>query len=234
MVRKLLAPAAMAALLVVAGPPAQSQIRYGSREPAPTDFAQQADAAQTRFWSVLADALSPDSIAATLRLIKDQPRSGTGGVTNFDDVSAPCVFIDTTPLLGVEQFAAFWAPSPNGGAILNGCSNFGVNPHSWPNFLAFNNMSSYSSGIPKAPELIVVGRSKSSVSLWLSSGTDSTGGYLSYPVGLIAIGSGGFKGLVIAITDYTWQQFTITGVGIEAIDVVGNPPILLVDDIESQ
>ena len=49
-------------------------------------------------------------------------------------------------LVGLERFAAFFAPAPNEGAILNECSTFGVLAHSPPNFLAFNNTSLNTSG----------------------------------------------------------------------------------------
>lgn len=235
MSRKPLAYAVMAAALVVTGPRANAQIRYGSREPVPASLSQPDQAAQSQFWAVLADALSADNIAATLRVIKDQPKPAASGVTNFDNHPALCLFDDTVPLIGPEQYAAFWAPPPDGGAILNECSNFGVNAHSEPNFLAFNNTLSYlPAGIPKTPELIVVGPTQSSVSLWITSGVGPHGFGLRYPVGIIALGGGGIKGVVIAVTNGEWRQITFTGAGIEAISLVGNPAILLVDDIESQ
>jgi len=118
-----------------------------------------------------------------LNLIKDKPSLADGGVTNFDNVTAPCLFLDTAPLLGPEQFVAFWAPSPNWGAIVNQCGNWNINAHSPPNFLAFNTSAQYcSGGVPETPEPIFVGTSKSNVSLWISSGTTT-----AYPAGVVAV-----------------------------------------------
>jgi hypothetical protein len=109
-----------------------------------------------------------------LRLIKEQQNVTGSGITNFDNVDAPCDFNHTTPLLGLEQFGIFFAPLLNGGAILNECGAFGINALTPPNFLAFNNTTAYlSGGIPRTPELIVLGQNKTTVSLWLSGGSMS-------------------------------------------------------------
>ena len=78
---------------------------------------------------------------------------------DFDDVSAPCVFVETTALrnaylpLGVR----FVGPDElGGGAILNSCSNFSVTGFSGANFLAFNSFSTLmgSGGVPTTPETL--------------------------------------------------------------------------------
>ncbi|MBK1731087.1 hypothetical protein [Thiococcus pfennigii] len=79
-------------------------------------------------------------------------------VIDFDDVSAPCLFSETTALrdaysgLGVE----FEGPdSDDGGAIMDECGNFGVTGQSSPNFLAFNTSAAMSGGgIPRGPETL--------------------------------------------------------------------------------
>jgi len=231
MTNKLFVHMAAVAALAFAGLPAKGQIRGGSIKPLPADLSQRLAAAEAQFPTVLANALSPESIAATLRLIKDQPAPTTPGLTDFDNVTGPCDFPSTTPLIGLEQFAGFKAPAPDGGAILNTCAGFGVNPHSPPNFLAFNDITGYyePSGVPKVPELIYVAKTTSNVSLWISGGDNP-----SYPFAVVAYGSTGVLGVTPAHTTEEWNQITITAPGIIAISLVGNPGYLLVDDILAQ
>jgi hypothetical protein len=147
---------AMPTVLTVAAP-LSAQISGGTRNAPPTgDLSQRIAIANAEFASLLAKALSPENVQAVMRLIKEEP-AGTTSVTNFDDASAPCDFVDTPPLRGREQFAGFLAPKPDGGAILNGCSGFGIDPLSEPNFLAFDNESFYSGG--GVPPLSVSGGS---------------------------------------------------------------------------
>jgi hypothetical protein len=224
--------AAVAAVLLVAGLPAKAQIHGGSLTPpvSANELAQRVAAERAEFPSLLANALSPDSVAAMLRLIKEQQSLTGGGITNFDNVNAPCDFDETTPLLGLEQFAVFFAPAPNGGAILNECGNFGINPLTPPNFLAFNNTSAYlSGGIPRTPELIFMGKNKTAVSLWLSGGSMS-GFFMS----VVALGVEGVEEIVTTTTSPEWVQINLAGAGIEAIALVGNPLWLVVDNIEAQ
>jgi len=231
--QKLFVRAALAAALVLTGLPVKAQTHGGSRTPlpSPAEFAQRLAAAQANFPSVLANALSAESIKATMLLIKQHPISDTKGLTNFDNVTAPCDFDETSPLIGPEQYAGFEAPAPNGGAILNVCSNFGVAAHSPPNFLAFNNLSGYSGGgVPETPELIYVGKSTTSVSLWVSGGANP-----SYPYAIIAYGAdGGVLGMVTGNTSEAWVQQTIAVSGIVAISLVDNPVYLLIDDLQSE
>lgn len=227
---------AIAATLILAGMPLSAQTSGGKLNATPGgDLSKQIATAKAQFASQLAQALSPDSIKAMLQLLKDAPADTdtdtvTASLTNFDDVSAPCNFIGTVPLRGREQFAGFLAPTLDGGAILNGCSNFGVNPHSPPNFLAFNNAASYDDGgVPKLPEMIFVGRNKSSVSLWVSGGTHS-----GFPIAMVALTTSGVRGFVTTTTAPDWVQLTIAGTQIQAILLVGQPLWLVVDDIQAQ
>jgi hypothetical protein len=223
--------AALTAVLIIGAFSANGQIQNGTTEPAPADLAQRVAAAEAQFPSVLAKALTPESVAAVLLIIKNHPKQTGAGVTNFDNVAAPCDFSDTTPLLGPEQFAFFLAPPPNGGAILNECAMFGIDAHSPPNFLAFNNTATYTSGgIPATPELIVLDRpSTSSVSFWVSCGSN-----VSTPVGVVAYGFNGVLGVLTVRPNDKWKQVTVTAPGIIAFSLVGNPYVLLVDDVLSQ
>jgi hypothetical protein len=223
--------AALTTAFIVAACSANGQILNGTTEPAPSDLAQRVAAAEAQFPTVLANALTPDSVATVLRINKNYPKQTAAGVTDFDNVVAPCDFSKTSPLLGPEQYAFFLAPPPNGGAILNECGTFGISAHSPPNFLAFNNTAPYTSGgIPETPELIVLDRpSTSSVSFWISCGLN-----VSTPVGVVAYGPNGVLGVMIVRLNDSWKQVTLTAPGIIAFSLVGNPPILLVDDILSQ
>lgn len=79
-------------------------------------------------------------------------------VINFDDVGAPCLFMQTVAL--TNEYASlgviFEGPiKGDGGAILNECGGFGITGHSSPNFLAFNiNAYLNDGGIPQCPETI--------------------------------------------------------------------------------
>jgi len=222
-----------AAVLVAAGLPVNAQIHGGNLTPplSSAELAHRVAAERAEFPSVLANALSPDSVRAMLRLIKEQQQNPAGsGITNFDNVNAPCDFTETTPPLGLEQFGVFYAPLLNGGAILKECSGFGINALTPPNFLAFNNTTAYlSGGIPRTPELIVVGQGKTTVSLWLSGGSMS-GSFMS----VVALGEQGVEEIVTTTTSPEWVQIILDGAGIEAVALVGNPLWLVVDDIEAQ
>lgn len=106
---------------------------------------------------VLVSGVSPSAPAPGLEVIIPPPAGAT--VINFDDLTAPCAFVDSTgPLtsryssLGVN----FSGPAPeSGGAILNQCSSFGVTGQSEPNFLAFNTQATLpGGGSPIGPETI--------------------------------------------------------------------------------
>jgi hypothetical protein len=85
------------------------------------------------------------------------PPSATS--VNFDDISAPCIFVQTTgPLTSgyASRGITFNGPtSASGGVVLNECSSFSVTGYSSPNFLAFNTTAVGSlpnGGTPIGPE----------------------------------------------------------------------------------
>jgi hypothetical protein len=217
--------------LMLTGVPSLGQIAGGTLNPPPPgDRSQRIAAAKAEFPSLLEQALSPEGIQAMLARVKEMPIGDTVGLTDFDNVSAPCGFADTSALRGPEQYAEFQAPSDNWGGILNGCSNFGIAPLSPPNFLAFNNESSYGAGgVPRLPELIGIGRQRTGVSLYVSGGDGS--GYL---ITVVALGPAGMVGVVKTTTTPEWVQVSLTGTGIDAIALIGNPYWLVVDNIQSE
>lgn len=107
---------------------------------------------------------------------------------NFDSISAPSLFFETTALAAVGSvlFNGSSTSALNGGAVLDDLSGFGVTGYSAPNFLAFNcEATMLDGGVPKAPETIQFPTEVRSVSLKIGSGT-STGSVV-----LWGIGSGG-------------------------------------------
>lgn len=77
---------------------------------------------------------------------------------DFDDVFAPCVFVETVPLRDqylLQGVRFLGGPGTDGGAILNACGNFSVTGYSGTNFLAFNGIayptfvSDYNAALPQ-------------------------------------------------------------------------------------
>ncbi|MCU0633463.1 MAG: PEP-CTERM sorting domain-containing protein [Gemmatimonadaceae bacterium] len=64
---------------------------------------------------------------------------------NFDNVTAPCNFSQTTALTNLYAGLGVTFGGTGGGAILNQCGNFGINARSGVNFLAFNT-TAYATG----------------------------------------------------------------------------------------
>jgi hypothetical protein len=98
-------------------------------------------------------------------------------VIDFDDVVAPCLFLETAPLrdhylgLGVRFFGP---DTSGGGAILNACGNFSVTGFSGTNFLAFNDIARYpGGGVPITPETIRFTSPVSAVSILVGSNESS-------------------------------------------------------------
>jgi hypothetical protein len=77
---------------------------------------------------------------------------------DFDDMVAPCLFIQQNPLRNEYQAlgVTFSGPGPaDGAAVLDQCGGFGVNGHSAPNFLATNcNSQMANGGLPWGPETL--------------------------------------------------------------------------------
>lgn len=88
---------------------------------------------------------------------------------NFDDMAAPCLFVQTSALTNeyLSSGITFIGIGNDGGAVLNECSNFGVVGHSSPNFLAFNiNSQMGNGGIPQGPQTILFTNPVSYVELY--------------------------------------------------------------------
>lgn len=95
-------------------------------------------------------------------------------VINFDSVSAPSLFNQTSALgsVGTVKFDGSSTAPKNGGAILNSGSSFGVSGFSAPNFLAFNcNAQLSNGGKPNIPEIVVFPTTVKDVRIRAGSGT---------------------------------------------------------------
>ena len=105
------------------------------------------------------------------------PASLKAVTINFDDITAPPAFINTSPLTTAYSFlgVTFSGPSPGtGGAILNQQSSFGVNAQSGVNFLAFNRTAAYSNGnLATDPETLTFSTPINTFSIFASGGGQS-------------------------------------------------------------
>jgi hypothetical protein len=98
---------------------------------------------------------------------------------NFDGgtPNTPCSFSQVTAVH--NQYAGIGVKlrgpnSTDGGAILDKCAGFGVDPHSGLRFLAFNDAASMADGgVPTGPEKIIFKHKEHHVSLWVSQGGTS-------------------------------------------------------------
>jgi hypothetical protein len=155
---------------------------------------------------------------------------GGGGIVTFDALNAPCGFSNTQPVNGLVEGVEIRGRFPNGGAILDTCSNFGVAPLSLPNFLAFNSTVGYGQGGSAVlPEVFLFGGAYSSVTVPLSGGYES-----GYPVSIVAFGRAGIVDSVDLITGPDWTTHTLGGTGITGIAVLGDPLYLVIDDVQYQ
>jgi hypothetical protein len=134
-------------------------------------------------------------------------------VVNFDDVLAPCNFIQTTPLRNAYAGLGVTFSGPgalNGGAILHECGSFGVSGHSSPNFVGFNPIPEavmQNGGFPVPPERIQFTQDVAAVQLTVG-GTPGTATLSAYSESDQLLGSDS-----IGLTG-TMQPLTVTAPGI--------------------
>ena len=175
---------------------------------------------------------SADGELALARLARNNLKAGAGagGVVTFDENAGVCPFSQTQAVHGVVEGVTIRGRFPNGGAILDQCSNFGVSALSSPNFLAFNNGTAYlGGGVPKLPELFQLPGTYSSISVPLSGGHEP-----GYPMSIVAFGPGGIVDSVDLVTSSGWETHTLSGSGISGFVLLGDPLYLVVDDVQYQ
>ncbi|MBI5307700.1 MAG: hypothetical protein HZB37_05045 [Planctomycetes bacterium] len=153
---------------------------------------------------------------------------GNSATINFDDVTAPCLFMEANALKGTFNGANFKGKGSNGGAILDECSNFTISGYSSPNFLAFNCTATLKSGgKPSLPESITF-LSPSTGDVTLKVGASSGG-----KVKITAVRTNGTNVKKTVTLHSAMQTVTLTGPHIKKIKIqaVKKTCILLVDDI---
>jgi hypothetical protein len=179
----------------------------------------------------LAYVASAEGELALARLARNSMAAGAqggSGIVTFDVNYAPCTFGEAVN--GVVEGVTIHGRSPHGGEILDGCSNFGISPLSYPNFLAFNNTAGYpGGGVPQLPEVFLLEGTYSSISVPLSSGA-----HPSDPLSIVAFGPGGIVDSANVVTSQAWTTHTLSGPGISGFVLLGNPAFLLVDDVQYQ
>ena len=119
-------------------------------------------------------AVEPTAGGETVPVV--QMSAGAYVEIGFDDVTAPCLFSQTTRL--TNRYASlgviFEGPGGNdGGAIVNECGGWGVSGQSSPNFLGFNPGASLMDppgGTPQGPETLYFNPPVSSLSCLVGSG----------------------------------------------------------------
>ena len=100
----------------------------------------------------------------------------SAGITyiSFEDVPASCFYFEVNPLRNRYAAAKFRGPSADdGGAVLDGCSGFGVAPRTGSRFLAFNATAvdaMANGGTPVGPERITLPIRQKKVTVWVSQG----------------------------------------------------------------
>ncbi len=153
--------------------------------------------------------------------------NATPGSLNFDDVSAPCLFLETVALRSYGGLTFEGNAPLDGGAILNECGGFGVTGYSPPNFLAFNCGASMSDGgIPRLPQkmhfasevngftlhiagdvgatVAVAGRGSQGNEIHRLSLT-STMQAVTFTKPVVDVGVGGGTACIVVIDDLSWQ-----------------------------
>ena len=167
--------------------------------------------------------------AGSVRRVFELPAGTT--LIHFDDISAPCAFVQTQRL--TSEYAAlgviFEGPGGNdGGAILHECGNFGVSGHSRPNFLAFNDHAHLSDGgVPRGPETMHFAPPVSTVQISAARGHSSGG-----TVSLHAYdGSNALVDSATITLSFTLTPVAVSGSGIVRVVVSSTSSVFVLDDL---
>ena len=152
------------------------------------------------------------------------PVTSSAQVINFDDAGAPCLFVGTSPL--TTYYQALGVTFGGQGAILDQCSNFGVNAFSGTNFWAFNSEPLGSVG---TTGILTFDVPVYKFSIWAASG---------YEPGFFSIAAhdfgGGLVGATAAITQIgEWQKMTVNyGPGFSELRLTSTDSHFVFDDME--
>lgn len=145
---------------------------------------------------------------------------------DFEIPGAPCGFNQTSPLTTYYQGqgVVFSGPSQNqGGAVLNQCSNFGINAHSGTDFLAFNT-ATYGMG----PEKVSFSSAQNLVSIWAGDGIDSENVFTlkAYDANNVLLGMQSVNNII-----GQWQQLSVSANNISYVTLSFTAQDAVFDDL---
>jgi hypothetical protein len=138
---------------------------------------------------------------------------------NFDGTGAPCAFIQTSPL--TNAYAGQGVLFSGGGAILNQCSNFGLNARSGTDFLAFNT-ATYATG----PEVFSFTNPISMFSIFAGSGSAGVYAATAYDANNQLL----FTNSIIG-TPGAYGELTLSGSGISRVQITSTQTGYVFDDL---
>lgn len=179
--------------------------------------------------SVIQNGVEVDAAAPILWHAPTRPQLPALAIAiNFDDVSAPCVFEQTTALR--NQYAGlgvvFSGPgAKDGGAILDECGNFSVVGQSSPNFVAFNNTAlMQDGGIPVGPERMDFSEDVSSVQVAVAGPQGGVATLSAFSAANVLLAtdainvSNSMQGLVVNAPGIRYVVLGVQGAGIWVFD----------------
>ena len=172
------------------------------------------------------------SMVAAFMVASGRASAGAqAGLINFDDVSAPCNFLDMVALR--DEYASLGVhfrgnDALNGGGILNECGNFGVTGYSAPNFLAFSRVGQFSDGgHPIPPQSIYFDNPVGGVRIKAGSETGGTVKMTAFNTSHQVVGS-----QTLAMTPEL-QTLTIVGQDIKGVVIkVDGGDYWVIDDLQ--
>ena len=129
--------------------------------------------------------------------------------------SQPGTFFQTVPLTNQIAGATFAGPSAlDGGAVLDTSGNFGIQPLSGSNFLAFNRIANMGNGgVPTDPETITFPQPTNDVSIWAS------GGLSTDTFTMVAFNSANAQVGMAQVVTQGWAQLRVQAPGIVRIEL---------------
>ncbi len=152
---------------------------------------------------------------------------------DFEGGDAPCGFqeaaalrtLDAAPGLTFGAGAGF-----DGGAVLDGCANFGIVPRSGDHFLAFNRAGDYlDGGRATDPQSLGFEDSAARVSIWASGGLSETSFLME------AFGTGGTPlgsdSVIVAIGAWGLLEIDAAGIRFIRLTEIGGDNSFVFDDL---
>jgi hypothetical protein len=180
---------------------------------------------------ILIEGTSEDSTPVVPTDVTVQSQLVPGAtLIDFDDISAPCLFMDTVRL--TNEYASlgviFEGPSGNdGAAIVNECGNWSVSGHSSPNFLGINGDGMMSDGgRPIGPETIYFDPPVSYVELLAGSSTRPTVTLEAYD------GNGSVVDNSSLSLSNTLSPISVSGTNITRVVISSSSNLFVLDDLQ--